>query len=84
MNLSDAIKNSCNIYFYIAGPAHGHRPDRPGRAPALGLGRKTGIDLAGEKEGLVPSTDWKKKALKEPLVSPGRPSPSPSARARSR
>jgi penicillin-binding protein 2 len=65
MNLTDAIKNSCNIFFYQLG----RRMDIDVIAKAagrMGLGAKTGIDLAGEKEGLVPSTDWKKKALGEP------------------
>jgi len=65
MNLADAIKNSCNIYFYQLGRRLGidliaHAADR------FGLGKPTGLDLAGEKEGLVPSTDWKSKTLKAP------------------
>jgi penicillin-binding protein 2 len=65
MNLSDAIKNSCNIYFYSLGRRMGI--DQIALAASrLGLGRKTGIDLVGEKEGLVPSSDWKQAALKEP------------------
>jgi penicillin-binding protein 2 len=65
MNLSDAIKNSCNIYFYSLGRRMGI--DQIALAASrLGLGRKTGIDLVGEKEGLVPSTAWKQAALKEP------------------
>ncbi len=34
-------------------------------ASVLGLGRKTGIDIPGEADGLVPSPDWKKKARGE-------------------
>jgi penicillin-binding protein 2 len=65
MNLSDAIKNSCNIYYYSLGRRMGI--DQIALAASrLGLGRKTGIDLVGEKEGLVPSSDWKQAALKEP------------------
>jgi len=65
MNLSDAIKNSCNIYYYSLGRRMGI--DQIALAASrLGLGRKTGIDLVGEKEGLVPSTAWKQAALKEP------------------
>jgi penicillin-binding protein 2 len=65
MNLADAIKNSCNIYFYELGRRMGIDLIAPA-ARKLGLGRKTGVDLVGEKEGLVPSTEWKKKALKLP------------------
>jgi penicillin-binding protein 2 len=65
MNLADAIKNSCNIYYYSLGRRMGI--DQIALAASrLGLGRKTGIDLVGEKEGLVPSTAWKRAALKEP------------------
>jgi len=65
MNLSDAIKNSCNIYFYSLGRRMGINQIALA-ASRLGLGRTTGIDLVGEKEGLVPSSDWKQAALKEP------------------
>lgn len=64
MDLAGAIKNSCNIYFYSLG----RRLDIDQIALAasrLGLGRRTGIELSGEKEGLVPSRAWKKKTLDE-------------------
>jgi penicillin-binding protein 2 len=65
MDLVDAIKNSCNIYFYQLGRRMGI--DLIALAAGrLGLGQATGVDLAGEKEGLVPSTEWKSKALKAP------------------
>jgi penicillin-binding protein 2 len=65
MNLSDAIKNSCNIYFYALGRRMGI--DQIALAASrLGLGRRTDIDLVGEKEGLVPNSDWKEATLKEP------------------
>jgi len=62
MDLVDAIKNSCNIYFYQLGRRMGIEPIAAA-AGRLGLGRRTGIDLSGEKEGLVPNTQWKKNAL---------------------
>jgi penicillin-binding protein 2 len=65
MNLANAIKNSCNIYFYTLGRQMGIEPIAAS-AGRLGLGRKTGLDLPGEKEGLVPNEDWKMKALKAP------------------
>jgi penicillin-binding protein 2 len=65
MNLADAIKNSCNIYFYTLGRRMGI--DTIAQAAGrMALGRKTGVDVPGEKEGLVPSSDWKMKALKTP------------------
>ena len=65
MDLAAAIKNSCNIYFYTLGRRMGI--DMIAMAAGrLGLGKKTGVDLAGEKEGLVPSSEWKMRALKTP------------------
>jgi penicillin-binding protein 2 len=65
MNLADAIKNSCNIYFYTLGRRMGI--DMIAMAAGrLGLGKKTGVDLAGEKEGLVPNSEWKMRTLKTP------------------
>jgi len=65
MDLADAIRNSCNIYFYTLGRRMGIDPIAQA-ASRLGLGRKTGIDLVGEKEGLVPSQAWKMENLKTP------------------
>lgn len=65
MNLAEAIKNSCNIYFYSLGRQMGIDAIAAG-AEKMGLGRKTGLDIPGEKEGLVPSSEWKMKALKTP------------------
>lgn len=65
MDLDGAIKNSCNIYFYRLGQRMGIDLIAAA-AGRLGLGRRTGVDLLGEKEGLVPSTQWKRTALKAP------------------
>ena len=35
-------------------------------ADAIGLGKITGIDLPNEKNGLIPSTAWKRKTFGEP------------------
>ncbi len=65
MNVVSAIQNSCNIYFYNLGR---RMPiDEIARyAELAGLGRRTGIDLPGEKEGLVPTEEWKKRTTKQP------------------
>ena len=65
MNLSDAIKNSCNIYFYQVGRRLGI-DQIANYAQLAGLGRKTGLDLPGEKDGLVPSTEWKLRTANAP------------------
>jgi penicillin-binding protein 2 len=61
LGLTDAIRYSCNIYFYNLGRRLGI--DRIAEyATLLGYGEKTGIDLPGEKEGLVPSSEWSQKS----------------------
>ncbi len=64
LNLPEAIKNSCNVYFYQLGRRL--TVDAIARyARILGLGKATGVDIPGEKDGLVPSTDWKRKVQGE-------------------
>ena len=65
MNLTSAIKNSCNIYFYQVGKLMGIE-EIARYARMMGLGNITNIDLPGEKEGLVPDPDWKREARSEP------------------
>lgn len=63
LNLTEAIRRSCNIYFYNTGRRMG--VDRIAEyAKILGLGDKTGIDLPGEKEGLVPTEEWSRRVRK--------------------
>ncbi|MDD4895566.1 MAG: penicillin-binding protein 2 [Atribacterota bacterium] len=55
----EAIANSCNVFFYTIGQKLGI--DKLNYyTKLLGLDEKTGIDLPGELEGLVPSEDWKR------------------------
>jgi len=59
-NLHDAIVESCDVYFYQL--AHDLKIDRMHQfLNQFGFGQKTGIDLIGEKNGLLPSREWKKK-----------------------
>ena len=52
-----AIVDSCDVYFYNVGKLLGiDRIDY--YATGLGLGRRTGIDLPGEENGLMPSEEW--------------------------
>jgi len=62
VDLRSSIVHSCNIFFYQAGLKVG--PDAIARyARAFGLGAPSGIDLSGERPGLVPSPDWKRARL---------------------
>jgi len=63
MNLSNAIKQSCDTYFYEAARLLG--VDRLNEtAKKFGLGDKVlGENFLDEKKGIVPSTEWKKVAI---------------------
>jgi len=65
LNLHEGIKNSCDCYFYDVANRTG--VDKiAAMAKRLGLGEKRGIDLPGERPGIVPSTDWKRKTMNQP------------------
>lgn len=65
VDLRQAIERSCNVYFYHLGQTLGiERIARWSRA--YGLGEPTGIDLAGEKPGLVPDPAWSRAARGHP------------------
>ncbi len=63
LTLPDAIRFSCNIFFYNVGRRMGIETIAD-YARRMGLGRKTGIDIPGEATGLVPTPEWKKKTQK--------------------
>lgn len=55
-----AITRSNDIFFYKVGEWLG--PDLLAKwAEKMGLGKKTGIDLSGEADGLIPDPKWKEK-----------------------
>ncbi|MCX6971613.1 MAG: penicillin-binding protein 2 [Verrucomicrobia bacterium] len=57
LGLSDAIKHSCNAFFYQFGNAAGiDQIDAVGNM--LGLGQKSGIPLSGEAPGVLPGPEW--------------------------
>jgi penicillin-binding protein 2 len=57
VNLRDAIKVSCDVYFYTLGQRLG--VDRIAEiATSFGFGQPTGIDFGSDKAGLVPSEEW--------------------------
>jgi penicillin-binding protein 2 len=65
--LRDALRESCDVFFYQLGVELG--VDTIARyARAFGLGSPTGIDLPGEKGGLIPTRDWKERARNEPWI----------------
>jgi penicillin-binding protein 2 len=64
IGLRKAIEQSCNTYFCAMGLECGHEPIAA-LARTLGFGARTGIDLDGEAEGLVPDDVWKRKAWRD-------------------
>ena len=65
VNLSQAISQSCDVYFYELALELGI--DRMhDYMTAMGFGRQTRIDLSGENTGLMPSREWKRLARSEP------------------
>lgn len=64
VNMRSAIAQSCDIYFYELSIALGI--DRISTfVERFGLGSKLGVDLPGEKRGLLPSRQWKRRARNE-------------------
>ncbi|NDI76554.1 penicillin-binding protein 2 [Psychrilyobacter piezotolerans] len=64
-DLTKSLVESVNYYYYRAADKYG-RQKMLEVADAFGIGKKTGVDIPGEKPGLLPDNDWKKKRLKEP------------------
>jgi penicillin-binding protein 2 len=57
-----AVNQSCDVFFYNLGVRLGI--DRISYyASKFGLGRKTGIDLPSEENGLMPSEEWVQRAF---------------------
>jgi len=61
IDLSSAIRYSCNVYLYHAAMACGPEAIQE-MARSCGFGRRTGISLDFERPGLVPSDEWKRRA----------------------
>ncbi|MBT8130900.1 MAG: penicillin-binding protein 2 [Gammaproteobacteria bacterium] len=62
VNLHSAIEQSCDVYFYEMALELGI--DRMHNFMSLfGFGRPTGIDIRGEKIGILPSRDWKRRSF---------------------
>lgn len=65
MNVRSAIMKSCDIYFYEVAKRLGIERIAA-MARKLGMGDTLGIDLPGERGGLVPSDEWKRGAIGAP------------------
>lgn len=63
-DMHKAIVVSSDTYFYSLGPEIGVNALHD-FTKQFGFGQITGIDLEGEKRGVLPSTEWKRSAYKD-------------------
>ena len=64
VDISKGIYQSCDVFFYTLGERLGITKIAKW-ATALGIGKKTGVDLPGEMSGTMPSEEWKIKNFKQ-------------------
>lgn len=69
-NVVKALAESVNTFFYAVGGGYadiaGLGPDRlVSYFRKFGLGERTGIDVANERNGFIPSPEWKQKTKNE-------------------
>ncbi|MBL0087272.1 MAG: penicillin-binding protein 2 [Ideonella sp.] len=60
-----SIVQSCDTYYYSLASEMGVDLMAQHLAP-FGFGQSTGIDLDGELRGVLPSTEWKRRAFRKP------------------
>lgn len=65
VELYRAITESCDVYFYQLGNRLGITK-LSAYFKMFGLGSTTGIELPGEKSGIVPDPEWKLRFLRQP------------------
>jgi len=65
VNMHTSIVVSCNTYYYILANDMGI-DNIAAFMGQLGLGSRSGIDIPGESEGVLPSQEWKKRRFKKP------------------
>jgi penicillin-binding protein 2 len=65
MHMQAAIAHSCDVYFYEVTRRMGIQA-LADTARDMGLGHLTGIELAGEKPGIVPDPAWKQARFRQP------------------
>ncbi len=65
VGLRKAIRESCDVYFYNKSLQTGINAMSK-TLHQIGLGVKTGVDLPGEKAGIIPSKSWKMRRYKQP------------------
>lgn len=64
LNVVEALQHSCDIFFYEVAQKLGIEKIAA-MARRFGLGSVTGVELAGEKNGLIPDKEWKMRTRGE-------------------
>ena len=65
VDMTRSIVKSSNVYYYSLANEMGVDLMHEQLSP-FGFGRRTDIDLEGEVTGVLPSTEWKRRAYKKP------------------
>jgi penicillin-binding protein 2 len=65
VDMQASIVQSCDTYYYALARDMGVNAIHDFMKP-LGFGQITGIDIEGESRGILPSTEWKRKAYRKP------------------
>ncbi|MGA9851388.1 MAG: penicillin-binding protein 2 [Gammaproteobacteria bacterium] len=66
IDLPNAITQSCDVYFYTVAMKLGIDRIHDYLTTQFGFGEPSGIDLMGERSGVVPSPQWKQQTLHQP------------------
>ena len=64
VDMRDAVSTSCDVYFYTLARTLGIQRIHDSMA-RIGFGKPTGIDIDGERSGIMPSPEWKKGAFRQ-------------------
>ncbi|HXU93593.1 MAG TPA: penicillin-binding protein 2 [Gallionella sp.] len=65
VDMYKSIVESCDTYYYMLANDMGI-DNISNFMRQFGFGQRTGIDIEGESEGVLPSQEWKKKRFKKP------------------
>lgn len=70
VNVRTALANSSDVFFYAVGGGYEKQKgmgisNLVKYAKAFGVDSLTGIDLGGERAGVIPSPEWKKRVFKD-------------------
>ncbi len=65
LDLTEALEQSCDVHFYEIAKRVGVNRIAE-MAERFGLGKRIGIDIGGERPGLIPTKEWKLATIGEP------------------